>query len=739
MSDSDHDAPPKRAAEPDHADLKATDTPRPDQYAEIRRFKVRGMDCSEEVATLRSALRDLVPPEQLGFDLLNGRMSVPARVPAARVIAAVAATGLRAEPCADGVAPEAPFGHSWSLREWLVIVSGLGTAAGFLVHTWLGGLSAAIGTADPPWLARAGYLLAVAAGMWVVAPKAWYALRNLRPDMNLLMALAVSGAIAIGEWFEAAAVAFLFAFSLALEGWSVGRARRAVAALMRLSPDRVRVIEDGTETEVDPGRVEPGTRFRVRPGERIGLDGAIELGATEVDQSPITGESVPVPKVVGDLVFAGTINGSGVIDVTSTRPAGETTLARIVRQVGDAQAQRSLAERWVERFARIYTPSILALAVAVALVPAVFGGEWSDWVYRALVLLVIGCPCALVIATPVAIVTSLAASARHGVLLKSGRVVEVPSQLKVVALDKTGTLTEGRPRVVEVVPLEGHDEATLLAHAAALEADSLHPIARAVLDRAREMGVRIRPATSVLAVQGKGVEGRIEGRQFWLGSHRFLEERGQETAEVHRRLEELAESGRTIVVVGNESHVCGFVAVADRIRPQSAFIVAKLKRAGISRVVMLSGDNRGTAEVVGRNVDIDDVRAELLPEDKVRVVAELESRYGPTAMVGDGVNDAPALARASMGVAMGAAGTDAAIETADVALMSDDLGKLPWLIEHSHATLTVIRANAMLALGLKAVFAILTLLGLASLWGAIAADMGASLLVVANAMRLLRR
>lgn len=717
--------------------------PPPALVGEVLRYKIHGMDCAEEVATLKGALRELVPEGQLGFDVLNGRMSVPMTVSADRVVAAVAATGMRAEPWVAAREPEA--GHGWSSRDALVVASGLGTTAGFGVHVALAGLTSAVGSEGAglaevvPWPARLAYVVAIAAGLWVVAPKAWYALRNLRPDMNLLMTIAVAGAVALGEWFEAATVAWLFSLSLALEAWSVGRARRAVAALMKLAPDRVRLVRDGGEVEVDPAEVAPGGVFRVRPGERIGLDGRLTRGATEVDQAPITGESVPVVKQVGDEVFAGTINGSGVIEVTSTRAAGETTLARIVRQVGDAQAKRSVSEQWVEKFARIYTPAILALAVGVAVVPPLLGGEPSEWVYRALVLLVIGCPCALVIATPVAIVASLAASARHGVLLKGGRVAEIPARIRVVALDKTGTLTEGRPRVVEVVPLAEHDEPALLSRAAALEADSQHPIALAVLARARELGVPIRAASDVVAVHGKGVEGRIDGRRFWLGSHRFLEERGQETPAAHDRLEAMARSGQTIVVVGNETHVCGLIAVADRVRPESVAAVAALKRAGVTRVVMLTGDNRGTADVVGREVGVDEVRAELLPEDKVRAVEELEREHGPTAMIGDGVNDAPALARSTLGVAMGAAGTDAAIETADVALMGDDLGKLAWSIEHSRATLSVIRANTTFALGLKAVFAVLAFVGMASLWGAIAADMGASLLVVANSLRLLRR
>jgi Cd2+/Zn2+-exporting ATPase len=709
-----------------------------------RPFKVEGMDCSEEVATLKRALSGLVAEDALGFDVLNGRMTVPASVPVASVVAAVASTGMSAKPWVENGTSE--VAHEWSMRDRLVVASGAGTLVGFMTHVALGGFTAAMGSEGAgiaeavPWAARLGYGVAIAAGLWVVVPKAIFALRSLRPDMNLLMTIAVMGAIALGEWFEAATVSSLFALSLALEAWSVGRARRAVAALMRLAPDKVRVRVDGAEVEIDPAGVRVGTRFYVHPGERFGLDGRVERGATEVDQAPITGESIPVTKSVGDEVFAGTINGSGAIEVVSLREAGETTLARIVRQVADSQSRKSVAEQWVDRFARVYTPVILSLAIGVAAVPPlVFGADVSDWVYRSLVLLVIGCPCALVISTPVAIVASLAASARNGVLLKGGRIAEVPAAIRVVALDKTGTLTEGRPRVIEVVPLADHDEPALLARAAALEARSQHPIAAAILDRAKALGVTASPASDVVAIHGKGAEGRISGRLYWVGSHRWLEERGQGTPEVHVRLEEMARSGRSFVVVGNEDHVCGLIAVADQVRPEAASAITALREAGIQRIVMLSGDNRATAEVVGALVGVDEVRAELLPQDKVQAVEEIEERWGPTAMVGDGVNDAPAMARATLGVAMGAAGTDAAIETSDMALMGDDLGKLAWAVEHSRATVQIIRANTAFALGIKAIFALLTLAGFATLWGAIAADMGASLLVVFNALRLLRR
>jgi Cd2+/Zn2+-exporting ATPase len=493
-----------------------------------------------------------------------------------------------------------------------------------------------------------------------------------------------------------------------------------------------------TIEEVDPSGVKPGTIFVVRPGERLALDGVVVTGLTEIDQAPITGESMPVPKRPGDDVFAGTINGNGAIEVRSTAAASDTTLARIAELVGEARKDRSQAERWVERFARVYTPVVFLAALAVlAFPPLVLGAEWIDWIYRALVLLVIGCPCALVISTPVAVVAGLASSARHGVLVKGGRTLEVPATIRAVALDKTGTLTTGRPAVVDVTPLNGHTSEELLAAAAAIELHNEHPIARAIVEHAEARALDIPTAEAVEMVPGKGASGRVGETTYWLGSHRWLEERRQETDAIHRLLVERSGAGRTVVVVGTEEHVCGAIELADSLRADAASSVAALHAVGIARVVMLTGDNEGTAAAVGAAVGIDDVRAELLPVEKLRAVEELERTHGPVAMIGDGVNDAPALARASLGIAMGVLGTDVAVETADVALMTDDLTKVAWLVEHSRRTLSIIRQNTAFALGIKALFVVLTFAGVATLWGAIAADMGASLLVVLNAMRLL--
>lgn len=714
-------------------------------------FKIHGMDCAEEVAVLKREVGPLAGGEdRLAFDILNGRMTVVLASPGVSADAirqAVSRTGMRADTWRDGPARVGDRGFWQSRgRNVLTAVSGVLTALGFFVHVGMsGGFQAGFGSEGMgeaqavPLAARAFYGLGILAGAWYVIPKAWFAARRLRPDMNLLMTIAVLGAVVIGEWFEASTVAFLFALSLALESWSVGRARRAVAALMDLTPPTVRLLQaDHSEEEVAPNSVAVGARFMVRPGERIPLDGRVVRGTSEVNQAPITGESVPVVKTLDHEVFAGTINGDGALTIECTKPVGDTTLAHIIRLVGEAQSRRATSEQWVEKFARVYTPFVMVLALAVLVLPPLFfGGTWQVWFYRSLVLLVIACPCALVISTPVSIVAALAAAAHHGVLIKGGLYIEAPAGVEAVAFDKTGTLTEGNPSVVEVVPLNGHDERELLERCAALEAHSTHPLARAIVAYAEQRNILIRPAQEYQIVQGKGAMGRFSGQEFWVGSHRYLEERGQETAEIHEQLKAMAEAGKTIVVVGNATHVCGLIALADAIRPETKRALQALREVGVRHIVMLTGDNRGTAEAIAREAGVDEVHAELLPADKVSVVESLVAKYGQVAMVGDGVNDAPALGRATLGIAMGAAGSDAAMETADIALMSDDLSKLPWLIWHSRRTLAVIRQNIGFSLLVKLLFVGLTFVGYASLWAAIAADMGASLLVIFNGLRLL--
>lgn len=715
-------------------------------------FRIHGMDCADEIAALKREVGPLVGEDKLAFDLLNGRMSIdvtPDAALEARVEKAVARAGLRAEPWIEGGTSEAAQAEERRKRvqSWLTTASGVLTALGFAVHAWLGGgvIAAfeagehALGSTPLPSMVL--YTIAVLCAARYVAPKAWLSAKRLRPDMNLLMMVAVAGAIGIGAWFEAATVSFFFALALALEAWSLGRARRAVAALMELAPPTARLkLEDGSERDVPAAEVRVGMHIIIRPGDKVPLDGRVAAGESEVNQAPITGESVPVFKAEGDDVFAGTINGEGALDVVTTKAANDTTLAQIIRMVGSAQSRRAPSEQWVEKFARVYTPVVMVLAIAIFLAPPLLlGGAWDVWFYRALVLLVIACPCALVISTPVTIVAALAGAAKQGVLVKGGTHLETPAHLKAIAMDKTGTLTEGRPQVVEIVPFGGRSEMELLGLAAALEARSAHPIAHAILAKAAELKITAEPAEAVQAIVGRGVTGRVAGREVWLGSRRYLEERGINSDGVLERADALSSAGRTIVAVGDGNEVWGLVAVADAVRPEAKGIVTALHRAGIKHVVMLTGDNRATAEAIAKQTGIDEVRAELLPGDKVAAVEDLVRRYGSVAMVGDGVNDAPAMGRANLGIAMGAMGSDAAIETADVALMSDDLSNLPWLVRHSRATLSVIRQNVAFSIAVKLLFTALTVFGLASLWGAIAADVGASLLVVLNGLRLLNR
>ncbi|MGR3519363.1 MAG: heavy metal translocating P-type ATPase [Roseovarius sp.] len=713
-----------------------------------RSFQVSGLDCAEEVAILNRVVGPNVGgAEHLAFDVINGRMTIldsADRISDGEVAQLVASTGMSAKPWVAETAAEDQAAHLARQKRFTALSGGF-WAAGFLYHiveTGMGGalgLFAGHGEAAMP-LAEAGlFAVAILLGVWLVAPKAWSSARRISPDMNLLMVVAVAGAIGLGEFFEAATVAFFLSLSLYLESWSVGRARNAVSALLDLAPPTARVIRpDGSEADVPAAQVAVDDRFIVRGGDRIPLDGEVTDGAGAVDQAPITGESALVPKEPGDEVYAGTINGEGTLTVRATKAASDTVLAKIIRMVGDAHSRRAPVEQWVAKFARIYTPIVMVLAIAIAtLPPLLLGGAWDYWFYNALVLLVIACPCALVISTPVSIVAALAASARAGVLIKGGAYVEAPGRTTALAMDKTGTITMGEPEVAAVHPIGGASARDLLTLAAGLEARSSHPLARAILARAEADGIDVSAAEDTRTVPGRGLEGRADGRAIWLGSDRFAEEKGFGSAIPADLRDRIEGAGSTLVAVGDGTGVTGVLELRDRIRPDAKGIVARLHAQGVKTIVMLTGDNERTARAVAAEVGIDEVRAELLPEDKVKAIEELAASHDMVAMIGDGVNDAPAMARAHYGIAMGAVGSDAAIETADIALMTDDIGRVPWLIGHSRRTMAIIHQNIGVSLATKAGFVIATAFGMASMWGAIAADVGVSLLVVANALRLL--
>lgn len=714
-----------------------------------RSFHVSGLDCAEEVSILNRVVGPEVGgTEYLAFDVINARMTVldgGTNPSSDKILQLVATTGMTAKPW-DAEDASADQAAHLKKQKLFTLLSGGFWAAGFIYHVIETGFGGAIGLFSghgeaPMPIAEAGlFAIAILLGVWLVAPKAWSSARRLSPDMNLLMVVAVAGAIGLGEFFEAATVAFFFSLSLYLESWSVGRARNAVSALLDLAPPTARVLyDDGSEADVPAAAVAVGARFIVRGGDRIPLDGEVVDGAGAVDQAPITGESALVPKEAGDDVYAGTINGEGTLTVRATKTASDTVLSKIIRMVGDAHSRRAEVEQWVTKFARIYTPVVMGLAVLIALVPPlVAGGDWGFWFYNALVLLVIACPCALVISTPVSIVAALAASARNGVLIKGGAYVEAPGRTTALAMDKTGTITMGEPEVAAVYPIGETSERDLLMRAAALEARSSHPLARAILSRAEQDGLSVSAADNTRTVPGRGLEGDMGDQSIWLGSDRFAEEKGFGSAIPSDLRDRIEGAGNTLVAVGDAAGVSGVLELRDRIRPDAKGIVARLHAQGVKKIVMLTGDNTATAKAVATQVGIDEVRAELLPEDKVTAIEELVAEYGTVAMIGDGVNDAPAMARAHYGIAMGAVGSDAAIETADIALMTDDIGKVPWLIGHSRRTMSIIKQNIGLSLATKAVFVVATAFGMASMWGAIAADVGVSLLVVANALRLLR-
>jgi Cd2+/Zn2+-exporting ATPase len=559
-------------------------------------------------------------------------------------------------------------------------------------------------------------------------------LLNLRFSIDLLITIAAAGAFLIGHGEEGAAVLFLFSIAEFLEEHASDRARNSIRELLRLAPETARLKRNSKEIEVHVHEVGVGDLMLVKPGEKIPLDGVVVRGASSVNQAPITGESLPVAKEAGSEVYAGTINEDGYLEVEVTKKPSETMLSKIAKMVTDAQRQRSNTEKFIDRFSRYYTPGVILLAVAVASLPPLLGMPFKEWLYRALVLLVVSCPCALAISTPVSMVSGITSAARNGVLIKGSSYLEEMSRIKAIALDKTGTLTEGRPVVTDVVITNRYSEKEILSIAASLEALSEHPIARAVVAEAEKQGLKPMPISDFRAVAGKGVTGKLDGETYHVGSRRLFEELGVSypQGEVAR----LEAEGKTVILVANERESLGMVAVMDKVRGGVTETIAELKAMGF-RVAMLTGDNERTARAIAKKVGVDEYHAELLPEDKVRLIEELTQRHGKVAMVGDGVNDAPALAKASVGIAMGAIGSDVALETADIALMQDDLSRLSYLVELSRKTLSVVKENVAASIAVKGTLAFLAFPGLVTLWLAVGVgDMGLSLAVIFNAMRL---
>lgn len=709
-------------------------TPNPAHNGSQLVFSIRNMDCPTEEKLIRNHLEGRRGIDSLQFNLMERKLTVITTLSVSAVQSALRDIGMQAVPAttAGGLVNVGELPEENSRLTWWRV-----GAAGILALLAEGLVFA--GMAETAWPVIALALIAIALGGLDTLRKGWIALKTFTLNINFLMSIAVAGAMLIGQWPEAAVVTVLFAVAELIESYSLERARGAIQKLMAMAPETARLrTADGLWQSVEARTVTPGQIMQVLPGERVPLDGEVVAGRSTVNQAPITGESLPVEKQVGDTVFAGTINEHGVIEVKVSADYSHTTLARIIETVQEAQAERAPTQRFVDEFARYYTPAVVFLALLVVLVPTVFMGlPFETWLYRGLVLLVIACPCALVISTPVTVVSALAAAARQGILVKGGVYLEGGRKLTMVALDKTGTLTEGRPVVTDVLPLNHRPVPELLQLAMSLDAHSTHPVAAAIVAHATGQGVSPLAVTEFESLTGRGVTGVIEGQRYYLGNHRLIEELVVCSPAVEERLFRLEAEGKTAVVLASTTEPLAVLAVADTLRESSVQAVHALTAMGL-KTLMLSGDNQQTAATIAAQVGIGDARGNLLPEDKLKIVSELQDAGEVVGMVGDGVNDAPALAKSFIGFAMGAAGTDTALETADVALMKDDLRKLPAFIALSRQASRVLWQNITVALGIKAVFFGLALAGMATLWMAVFADMGASLLVVLNGLRLLR-
>ncbi len=688
-------------------------------------FRVEGMDCHEEVVILERRLKPLAGLEAISADVMGQRLHVQydaAKLTTAEMVDAVGQTGMRMwleheEPRASGPDVRARF--------WLTVGSGVALAAGLAATAFDLVLPAAL-----------SFAVGALVGGVYPARRAVTAIRTKTVDINVLMVIAVAGALGLGEWLEASSVVFLFALAQWLEARTLERARQAIRALVDLTPREAIVRRGGIEHRAAVETIAVGEVVLVRPGDKVPLDGRIVAGHSDVNEAPMTGESLPVDKGPGDEAYAGTINGRGALELEVSRIGPDTRLARIIHLVEAAQARRAPVQSFVDRFARIYTPAVIVLAALVAIVPPlVAGADVSTWLYRSLVLLVISCPCALVISTPVSIVSALSAAARNGVLIKGGAHLERLAAVRAIAFDKTGTLTRGEPAVTEVIPVGNASSQNVLRYAAAVEARSEHHIARAIAARAHHAGIEVPEAAAFMSLPGRGVEGIVDGREVVVGNLALM----TSGAVVMPTDTDIRRDGRTIVFVAVDRVLLGAIAVADPLRETASETLQLLRSHGVRHMAMLTGDHADSARVVADALALDAHHAGLLPQEKHDRVLALRAAHGPTLMVGDGVNDAPALAAADVGVAMGAAGSDVALETADIALMSDELLKIPYALRLARATVRNVKTNVVVSLVLKAVFLVMAITGSATLWMAVLADTGASVVVVANALRLLRQ
>ena len=703
-------------------------------------FRISSMDCASEESEIRRALEPITGIRGLSFQLGARTLAIDAPadlvLQALEVIRRAGFDPQPIQPLGDEPSHSENDGHEHNFS------SGIGRMVGALVLAVLAESVSYFAPDALPWKVLGIAVAAIAIGLAGLDTykKGWFALRNGKLNINALMTVAVTGAFLLGQWPEAAMVMALYAIAELIEAKAVDRARNAIKGLLALAPDTAEVQQQAGWQTMPVKSVELGAIVRIKPGERVPLDGVVTAGNSTINQAPVTGESIPVDKAVGDAVFAGTINETGALEFKVTAAANNSTLARIIHAVEQAQGTRAPTQRFVDRFAAVYTPVVFALALAVVvLMPLLTSVTWMEAAYKALVLLVIACPCALVISTPVTVVSGLAAAAKKGILIKGGVHLETARKLKAIALDKTGTITEGKPKLVEWLLVDASANKTEMGRIAlSLAANSDHPVSKAIA--AGLVAQNAEQAVSVdgfAALVGRGVQGAIQGQEYVMGNHRLIEERGQCSPSLEAVLKTYEEAGRTVTLLASTAGVLALFAVADTIKNSSKAAITDLKDLGVTPV-MLTGDNAATAKALAVQAGIDDARGNLLPEDKLTAIKDMQQRYGATGMSGDGINDAPALAQADIGFAMGGMGTDIAMEAADVVIMNDDLRRIASTIRLSRDTHAVLWQNIALALGIKAVFLVLAVFGTATMWMAVFADMGASLLVVFNGLRLLR-
>ncbi|MDI6816151.1 MAG: heavy metal translocating P-type ATPase [Actinomycetota bacterium] len=696
-------------------------------------FRIHGLDCPDCAMKLERNIAALKGVTSASLVYETAKLTVghdENLVSSSTVIKAVKAAGY--EATIEGAKiPVKARGQFWTTdkRARAVLISGFAFATG--------GAAQLISGLNP--VAIALYAVTILVAGYRPARSSLASLRSLVFDMNVLMTFAVIGAIILGEWVEGAAVMFLYAIGTLLEAYTMDKTRHAIHGLLEFAPNHA-LVKTGTEIKLIPVEdLSVGDIIITKPGERIPIDGRVVYGRSSVDQSTITGESAPVTKDPGDDVYAGTLNHEGYIEIETTRLAADSTIARIIHLVEDAQAKRAPSQQFIARFSAYYTPVVIAAAFGVAIIPPLFGGSFVEWFYRALVLLVISCPCALVISTPVSITAAIGAATRNGVLIKGGSHLESIGQIKSVVFDKTGTLTSGRLSVTDIVPLNGFNEADIVRVTAALEAKSSHPLAKAVVDYVKTLDVEVPETDGFVSLPGRGLRADIDGITYYVGNPRLFAEMGLLDAEVEPLTFAMQREGKTVFILGTGEKLLGLVAVADSVRRGAKDTVTRLRNLGIENIIMLTGDNKETADEISRKIGIDEYRADLLPEDKVAEVERLSQKYGRVAMIGDGVNDAPAISRADVGIAMGAAGSDIALETSDIALMGDDLKSIPYTVDLSRRALKIIKQNVGVSIATKIVFIALAVGGMATLWMAVFADTGISILVILNGMRLFSR